>query len=404
MPITTLLFDLDDTLLGNDIQRFLQPYLRSFAAHVSGLVEPQIFVSRLLAGTQAMIDNRNPRRTLLEVFNDAFYPGLGITADQMTPYVNSFYAERFPALRSETTQIPAARETVRWALESGLQLVVATNALFPRSAILQRLDWAGVGADEFSYSLITTIEFMHFAKPQPEYFAEVLALTECRPEEVLMIGNDWSQDITPAAAMGIHTYWIAPRSSQFPANHAKPVGTGPLADFLNWARTPGNLGSVSPLPVTPRAVRAHQAASLAAFVELAKNVPHEEWRRRPGEGEWSLTEIACHLRDVEIEINLPRLRKLLEEANPFISAVESDPWAMERDYQSQPGPQALAAFADARQEKVAMLDRLTPDQWQRPARHAIFGPTTVHELVALTVEHDRVHLKQIKENLRPAAL
>ncbi len=230
MPITALFFDLDDTLLGNDTQKFIQPYLRSFAAHVSGVVDPQRFIDRLLAGTQAMLANGNPRRTLEEVFSDTFYRGLGTTADRLAPYINSFYAERFPALRTETTQIPAARETVQWAFESGLQVVVATNALFPRSAILQRLAWAGVSADEFAYSLITTLEFMHFAKPQPEYFAEVLAHTDCRPEEVLMVGNDWSQDITPAAAMGIQTYWIAPRNAPFPANHARPIGAGPLVD------------------------------------------------------------------------------------------------------------------------------------------------------------------------------
>jgi FMN phosphatase YigB (HAD superfamily) len=404
MPITTLFFDLDDTLLGNDIEKFIPPYFRSFAAHLSNLVDPQVFINRVLAGTQAMIANRNPRRTLEQVFYDTFYPGLGVTADQITPYINSFYAERFAALQTETSQIPAARQAVQWALESRLRVVVATNALFPRSAVLQRLAWAGVSADEFDYSLITTIEFMHFAKPQPEYYAEVLALTDSRPEEVLMVGNDWLQDITPASVMGIHTYWIAPDGAPAPANHASPVGSGTLADFLAWARTPGNLSTLAPLPVTPRAVRAHQAASLAAFVESTRHAAAEAWPRRPREGEWSPTEIACHLRDVEIEVNLPRLRKVLDEPNPFISAVESDPWAVARDYQSQSGPAALAAFADARQAKLALLDGLAAEQWQRPARHAIFGPTTLQELVALTVEHDRVHLKQIKENLRPAGL
>jgi FMN phosphatase YigB (HAD superfamily) len=404
MPITTLFFDLDDTLLGNDIEKFIPPYFRSFAAHVSGVVDPQLFIKRVLAGTEAMIANTDPRRTLEQVFYDTFYPGLGVTADQLAPYIDSYYAEQFAGLQNETSPIPAAREAVQWALESGLRVVVATNALFPRSAILQRLAWAGVSADDFNYSLITTIEFMHFAKPQPEYFAEVLALTESRPEEVLMVGNDWLQDITPASEMGIHTFWIAPPNSPLPANHARPVGAGPLADFLNWARTPGNLQSLTPLPASPRGVRAHQAASLAAFVESTRRLPAEAWQQRPREGEWSPTEIACHLRDVELEVNLPRLRKVLAESNPFISAVESDPWALARDYQSQSGPAALADFADARREKIALLDGLSLDQWQRPARHAIFGPTTLQELVALTVEHDRVHLKQIKENLRLSAL
>jgi hypothetical protein len=116
--------------------------------------------------------------------------------------------------------------------------------------------------------------------------------------------------------------------------------------------------------------------------------------------EWSITEIVCHLRDAEVEISLPRLHKVLEEDNPFISAVDADVWAAERNYQAQSGTEAMAAYAEARMETVALLDSLTPEQWQRPARHAVFGPTTLRELVSFTNEHDRLHLKQIKETLK----
>ncbi|HLB47120.1 MAG TPA: DinB family protein [Anaerolineales bacterium] len=404
MPITALLFDLDDTLLGNDINRFVPAYLQRFSAHLAGVIPPQTFVSSLMAGAQAMLRNDDPRCTLEDVFNEVFYRSVNVSLEQARPHIDSFYAQGFPALRSETAQILAARETMTWAFDSGLKVAIATNALFPRTAILQRLDWAGVSADEFPYALIATLEFMHFAKPKPEYFAEMLAWLDCRPEEVMMIGNEWPNDIAPPATMGIHTYWIAAPGSPPPENHAHPVGTGTLADFLNWARTPGNLASLSPLPATPRSARAQQAASLATMLELTKNVSPKNWRRHPREGEWSLTEIAGHLRDVEIEVNLPRLKTILDESNPFISAVESDPWAVTRDYQSQSGIAALAAFADARRETITLLDRLTPDEWQRPARHAIFGPTHLQELVAFTSEHDRLHLRQMRENIRAFGL
>ncbi len=146
-------------------------------------------------------------------------------------------------------------------------------------------------------------------------------------------------------------------------------------------------------------MRAQQAASPIAISALTDNLPPANWKRRPRETEWSLTEIACHLRDVEIEVNLPRLKKIRDEPTPFISAVESDSWAIERDYQSQAGLAALAAFADARGETLNLLDRLSPAEWQRLARHAIFGPTTLQELATVTVEHDRVHLRQVQENL-----
>ncbi|HLF01381.1 MAG TPA: DinB family protein [Anaerolineales bacterium] len=399
MPVTTLLFDLDDTLLGNDIRKFIPPYFQSFAAHIAPIADPKKFVGGLIAGTQAMMANADPRHTLQQTFGEMFYPSLGITDAQLQPYIDSFYVQKFPTLRRETHTIPMARETIQWAFDSGFKVVIATNALFPRAAILQRLNWAGVSADEFPYSLITTLEFMHFAKPNPEYYAEILSLVDSRPEETMMIGNDWAQDIAPAAQMGLHTFWIARPGTTAPENHAHPVGIGALADFFNWVRNAG-LASLSPLPATARAVRAQLAASLATLLELTKDVPLELWSRRPREAEWSLAEIACHVRDVELEVNQPRFRKMIGESNPFISAIDSDPWAVERDYKSQPGPAALAAFAEARLETLSLLDRLTPDEWGRPARHAVFGPTTLLELLMITiVEHDRSHLRQIKENL-----
>lgn len=404
MPITTLLFDLDDTLLSNDINKFIQPYLQSFGEHVADLVHPQKFIGGLLAGTQAMLANDDPTQTLEQVFGEVFYPSLDLNRQSMAPYIDSFYAQKFSALKAETRLVAAARETMAWAFAKGYKVVIATNALFPRSAILQRLEWAGVSAAEFPYALITTLEFMHFAKPHPEYFAEILARVDSRPEETLMVGNDWSQDIAPAARAGVQTFWINDSSAAAADNHAHPVGAGTLADFLKWATTPGNLDGLTPLPPTPSAVRAQQAAALATLFGLTENGSLAEWSRRPRESEWSLTEIACHLRDTEIEINLPRLQIILNESNPFISAIEADLWAVERDYQSQPGRPALTAFAESRREKIALLDRLTPADWQRPARHAIFGPTTLQELVTFTVEHDRLHLRQMRENLTGVAL
>ncbi len=397
MPITTLLFDLDDTLLGNDIDKFIKPYLQSFAAHTAPVVEPQAFVGNMLAGVQAMIGDRSPRATLKDKFGAAFYPLVGVAEAQLEPRLNSYYEQVYPKLRSETQVVSAAREVVQWAFEAGYRVVIATNALFPRSAILQRLDWAGVSASEFPFTLITTYEHMHFAKPSPEYYAEILTLIEARPEEAMMIGNDWSQDIEPAQALGIQTWWAPARGEAYPNGNSSHTGT--LPEFLTWAQTPGQLESLPTLPMTARGVQAQQAAALAILFDLTKSVSVDTWQRRPRETEWSLTEIACHLRDAEVEINLPRLEKVLEETNPFISAVDADSWAAERGYQSQSGLAAMADFADARERTLARLDRLTDEEWLRRARHAVFGPTTLQELVSFTNEHDRLHIKQMRENL-----
>jgi hypothetical protein len=39
-------------------------------------------------------------------------------------------------------------------------------------------------------------------------------------------------------------------------------------------------------------------------------------------------------------------------------------------------------------------------EWSRPARHAIFGPTTLQELAGFMAGHDRAHVQQVWKTIR----
>ena len=213
-----------------------------------------------------------------------------------------------------------------------------------------------------------------------------------------MIGNDWADDIAPAAAAGLPQFWIAPAGSAPPnrdqPHRLHPVGIGELNVFLEWAKSA--LPTFNPPPPPSPALPYQLTGNLAAALSALENLPEAAWTRRPAEGEWSITEIVCHLRDVEAEVHLPRLRDLIEADNPFISSADTDPWAVERDYLSQSGPQALQDFVAARDQTRAFLAELPASAWNRPARHAIFGPTYLAEIVGWMLGHDRIHLEQLR--------
>ncbi|GAH01642.1 unnamed protein product, partial [marine sediment metagenome] len=102
----------------------------------------------------------------------------------------------------------------------------------------------------------------------------------------------------------------------------------------------------------------------------------------------SFTEILCHFRDVDAEVNLPRIVSVLQETNPFIPGIDTDQWAEERLYFCQNGREALDDFISSRIQLLDILDNLKPDDWTRPARHAIFGPTVLKELISIIVGHE----------------
>ena len=135
-------------------------------------------------------------------------------------------------------------------------------------------------------------------------------------------------------------------------------------------------------------------ATPAALATLTATLSSDTWLHFPQPGEWCLTEILCHLRDVEREVHQPRFRRVLKEPDPFIAGEVTDRWVQERQYSKQDGRQALADFVAARKETLTMLDGLETE-WSRTCRHAIFGPTTLQELVGFTAEHDRAHIQQV---------
>lgn len=139
---------------------------------------------------------------------------------------------------------------------------------------------------------------------------------------------------------------------------------------------------------------------LETFHNFAADVladDHRDWSYRPSPDEWSLTEIACHLRDVEREVHQSRLRALLAEDGAFMPGVDADEWAIPRNYRVQAGRLALADFLAARETTIRLLSDLPEEVWARRGQHTFFGPTSLQEIVFLAVQHDRVHARQIEE-------
>jgi FMN phosphatase YigB (HAD superfamily) len=238
--LKALLLDLDDTLIDNSMDTFIPAYFRALEAFVAGVVEPGRFIEELLKATRAMDRNDDTDLSNEEVFAAAFYPALGVPREELEPLLARFYGEAFPRLEPLTGQRPAAPKIVEWAKARGLQVVIATNPLFPRTAIEQRMAWGGVGVDRFDYALVTCYENSHATKSSPAYFREIVDFLERKPEECLMVGDNWGWDVVCAGKAGIPSYWIATDGARPPEPAVPVVGHGDL-DLLLAAAEDGSL-------------------------------------------------------------------------------------------------------------------------------------------------------------------
>lgn len=393
----TLLLDLDETLLGNEMDTFLPAYLKALSGHLSNYIEPDRTIAALLEATRRMVANQDPGCTLEEIFDDVFYPTLGLDKAEIRPVLDEFYELIFPSLHRLTQFRPEAVEMVDAAINRGYRIAIATNPLFPRRAVLQRLSWAGFDPQKYPFELVSTYEHFHFSKPNLAYYAEVLASLGWPDGPVLMVGDDLKRDIFPAYQMGLSTFWIKPQDAD-PESGLFSTGQGSLTDLLLWIDEQ-SLEALQPDIKQPEALLATLWATPAALDSLCRDLPANLWRKRPGKDQWCAAEIVCHMRDVEREVNLPRVKVVLQETNPFIPGKDTDPWAEQRQYIKQDGPRAFQSFIVARRELLGLLNNSHREAWTRTARHAILGPTDLAELIGIIAEHDRLHIRQVRKDL-----
>ncbi len=120
--------------------------------------------------------------------------------------------------------------------------------------------------------------------------------------------------------------------------------------------------------------------------------------KRPAPDAWSITEIICHLRDVE-GFYLARVRFILANRDPVLIAFNPNRWAGERQYSRCAWQPALAAFAARREETLSVLATFGADEWERGGAHPLRGWMTVRRIVHGWAKHDSEHTDQVDRAL-----
>lgn len=391
----TLLLDLDDTLLNTNLQSFIPAYFQALSNELAPQVAPERMFRALLFGMRRMNESDDFSHTLQEVFDAEFYPQLDISRSELQPAIENFYDNIFPSLAGLTSQMTDAKPFVDWALSKGYRIAIATDPLLPRKATHHRLRWAGF--DPLQFEIISTYEDFHFSKTHPAYYAEVLGRMGWPEGPVLMVGNDMERDIAPAKMLGLAAFHVdgQPASSFGPEAGLR----GNLADLRLWLESTDPL-SLMPSFKTMDSILSLVSAAPAALNGQLRGLNDVAWSRKTTHDDWSLTELICHLRDTEREIHHMQIKLFSEQDEPFIPRPDTSVWASQRDYQHEDGGLALKEFNDARRETISLLKSIAADDWERKARHAIFGPTKFLEVISFFADHDRMHIQQAWSSLK----
>lgn len=232
--LSTLLFDLDGTLLPFDHEQFMKAYFGQLLPRIAQFMEPKQATAEIWAATKAMVENEDPAQTNLDVFKQAFFGSTGISEADIWPVFDDFYATAFNDLESVTQPSTISREICQTAFDKGYQLVLATNPIFPYEAVRHRMRWAGI--DDIPFALVTTMESMHYCKPNPKYYVEILDHAGAAPAETMMFGNDVQEDGV-AGMLGMQTFLVNDFVIDRGLGHVDFTYTGSLADALAFVQS-----------------------------------------------------------------------------------------------------------------------------------------------------------------------
>lgn len=230
--LDSILFDLDGTLLPMDMEKFMNIYFREMGEMFKDITDPKLLVKNIWTATAEMVGNVEPI-TNEKVFMNKFNQLINGNIDEYMKRFDCFYDTAFHKTREAVKSHILIKESIEILKNKNYKLVIATNPLFPRKAILLRIEWAGLNLDDFE--CITCYEDNHYCKPQLQYYKEILDIINRKPEQCMMVGNDVQEDMI-AGKLGMQTFLVTDHIIHRTSDEIVSTYKGDYNDFYTFVK------------------------------------------------------------------------------------------------------------------------------------------------------------------------
>ena len=206
-PFDAILYDLDGTLIHLPQDRMVADLTSGLALSLSPKlgVGMQQFVFALSEGIEAMIGNTGAQ-TNRDVFLQTASMRLCCDRDAIEKHFNDFYLGEYNRFASLTSVNRFAKKALELSHKLAHRVILATLPIFPYEAQKARLSWIGLTHGDFD--LVTDYSNCSHAKPNPDYYREILDKFSLDPARCMMVGNDVSDDILPTLSLGMQSYLV----------------------------------------------------------------------------------------------------------------------------------------------------------------------------------------------------
>ncbi len=125
-------------------------------------------------------------------------------------------------------------------------------------------------------------------------------------------------------------------------------------------------------------------------------IPADRWHTPARAGLRSPHALLAQLRDMEGNVYLVRLQRLLAETDPVFEPFSPPNWHTDYYDPSEAMTQLLADYAGLREAELQILRSLKPADWSRTGRHATLGLRTMQWWVERMLEYSTERLLELK--------
>ena len=136
--------------------------------------------------------------------------------------------------------------------------------------------------------------------------------------------------------------------------------------------------------------------------DLTSDLTEARLHASPAPGEWSVTEIAAHLRSCA-DVWGEAIGTIVATDHPTIRAVSPATWIQNTDYRELAFASSWQAFRTQRDRLLALLGHLPGQGWSRSATVLGGGrplELTVHSYADRLARHERTHWRQVAKTVQ----
>lgn len=130
----------------------------------------------------------------------------------------------------------------------------------------------------------------------------------------------------------------------------------------------------------------------------------EEIHVPPAPNEWSVHQIAAHMRDTERLVFLHRVERMLDEEHPAVENFDQEMWHREHYVTAEPLRKIKSEFRTARRKLARLLRSASKMDWENWAVHPEYGKISLDWLLEHNYLHTLEHLAQIARMRETATL